>query len=200
MVALVKGTRSENEGISPALWCRTVTVTALSEEEERELRQLSGYYWKEALRCEEAKAYLAGCVMLGSALETLLMLMVDGYADEVEATGTVPILRNGKSLPLLRWNLSQLLKAAKAAGWLPSGLDTSEKWSTRKAKVGDYAEMFRIVRNLAHPGRYVQDHARSRVTARYLERQFEIALACRDWLAKRNNESLRERMRKEGLL
>lgn len=171
----------------------------LNEEEERGLHRLSSFYWREALRCEEAKAYLAGCVMLCSALETLLMLMVNGYADEVEATGTVPI-QNGKPIPLLRWDLGQLLKAAKAAGWLPSSLGPSEEWNTRKAKVGDYAEVSRRIRNLVHPGRYVKDHAQSRVTAKYLERQFEIVLACRDWLAERNNKSLRERMRAEGLL
>jgi hypothetical protein len=176
-----------------------MTFATLSDEEERELHRLSSYYWKEALRCEEAKAYLAGCVMLGSALETLLMLMVDAYGEEVKATGMIP-MRDGKPLPLLRWDLGQLLKAAKAAGWLPSGLNPSDEWSTRKAKVGDYAEVSRMTRNLAHPGRYVKDHARQRVTAKYLERQFEIALACRDWLAARNNKSLREHMREEGLL
>ena len=176
-----------------------MTFATLCDEEERELHRLSSFYWKEALRCEEAKAYLAGCVMVGSALETLLILMVNGFADEVEATGTIPI-RKGKPLPLLSWNLGHLLKAATAAGWLPSGLDLSEEWSTRKARVGDYAEASRMIRNLAHPGRYVQDHAGSRVTAKYLQRQFEIVLACRDWLAERNNKSLRERMREEGLL
>ena len=40
-----------------------------TEEEEREFWRLYRFYWREAERCEEAKAYLAGCVMLGSALE-----------------------------------------------------------------------------------------------------------------------------------
>ena len=53
--------------------------TTLTDEEEKELYQLNRFYWKEALRCEEAKAYLAGCVMLGSALETMLTLMVNCY-------------------------------------------------------------------------------------------------------------------------
>ena len=58
--------------------------TTLTDEEEKELYRLSRFYWQEALRCEEAKAYLAGCVMLGSALETLLILMINIYAAEAE--------------------------------------------------------------------------------------------------------------------
>jgi hypothetical protein len=38
----------------------------------------------------EAEAYLAGCVMLGSALETILVLMISLYHDEAELTGKVP--------------------------------------------------------------------------------------------------------------
>jgi inosine-uridine nucleoside N-ribohydrolase len=61
--------------------------TALTGEEEKELYRLQHLYWREALRCEESKAYLAGCVMLGSALETLLILMVNCYSDEADQTG-----------------------------------------------------------------------------------------------------------------
>jgi len=60
--------------------------TTLTEEQERELWRLSRVYWQEALRCERAKAYLAGCVTLGSALETLLILMINCFSDEAERT------------------------------------------------------------------------------------------------------------------
>ena len=63
---------------------------------------------------------------------------------------------------------------------------------------GDYAEVVRIVRNLGHPAQYAADHHRSRVTAKYLQWQFEVVLLCRDWLAERNNKSLREHMRAGG--
>jgi hypothetical protein len=45
----------------------------LTDEEEKELYRLQCVYGQEALRCEESKAYLAGFVMLGSALETILI-------------------------------------------------------------------------------------------------------------------------------
>jgi hypothetical protein len=171
----------------------------LNENEEKEFHRLQRFYWREALRCEEAKAYLAGCVMLGSALETLLVLMVNVYSVEAEATGKAPT-KKGKPKPLLDWELGELLRVAKAAQWLPSGLDRSDDWSGRKARIGDYAEVTRMVRNLAHPARYAADHYRSRVTRKYLRHQFETVLHCRDWLMARNNKSLIEHMNAEGIL
>jgi len=173
-----------------------MTITSLTDDEQKELLRLQRFYWKEALRCEAGKAYLAGCVMLGSALETVLMVMVDLYADEVEKTSKIPTSK-GKAKPLLKWDLADLLKAAKAAGWLPSALDLEDDWNWRKAKVGDYAEVVRMVRNLAHPARYLQDHPGRRVTNKYLQRQFEVVLACRDWLAAHNNRGLLKAIEEE---
>jgi hypothetical protein len=175
-------------------------ITTLTDQEEKELYRLQRLYWREALRCEESRAYLAGCIMLGSALETLLILMINIYADEAEQTGKVPTVK-GKPKALLDWKYIELLRVAKAASWLPSQLDLDkDKWSSRKARIGDYAEVVRQVRNLAHPARYAADHYRSRVTAKYLQRQFEVVLLCRDWLAARNNKSLLEHMKAEGIV
>lgn len=169
-----------------------MSFDALDEHAERELYRLYGYYWREAGRCRMAKAYLAGCVMLGAALETLLMLMVNVYPAEAESTGRVPA-RAGKPKPLLKWELKELLAVAKCAGWLPfsfrGGVD---EWVTKSAKVGDYAEVTRTIRNLAHPARYYLDHSRKRVTARFLEQQFEVVRACAKWLEKYNRERLNE--------
>jgi hypothetical protein len=54
-----------------------------------------------------------------------------------------------------------------------------------------------MVRNLAHPARYLKDHPRSRVTKKYLQRQFEVVLACRDWLAAHNNRELLKHIKEE---
>jgi len=94
--------------------------------------------------------------MLGSALETLLMLMVNMYADEAEATGMLHE-RDNKPRDLIDWKLAQLIKVAKAAEWLASALNLNDDWSNRKAWIGDYAEVTRMVRNLVHPGCYVKD-------------------------------------------
>lgn len=171
----------------------------LTNDEEMELYRLQRLYWREALRCEKAKAYLAGCVMLASALETILILMVNIYADDAEKTGKVPFSK-GQPKALLKWDLADLIAVAKVAQWLPSSLNLNDDWNHRKAQVGDHAEVVRMIRNLVHPARYAKDHYRKRVTAKYLQQQFEVVLACRDWLAARNNKSLREHMKAEGLL
>ncbi|AEU36622.1 hypothetical protein [Granulicella mallensis] len=173
-----------------------MTITPLTDKEQKELSRLQLFYWKEALRCEKAKAYLAGCVMLGSALEALLMNIIDLYAEEAEKTGKIPMSKN-KAKPLLKWDLADLLNVAKATGWLPSALDLNSDWNWRKAKVGDYAELVRMMRNLAHPARYLQDHTGRRVTNRYLQRQFEIVLASRDWLVAHNNRELLKAIEEE---
>jgi hypothetical protein len=171
--------------------------TTLTDDEAREFYRLHRFYWREARRCEEAKAYLAGCVMLGSALETMLLLMVDAHENVAVETGQAP-MRKGQIKPLLDWNFAELLRVAKAANWLPSVLDPGANWSTRKARIGDYAEVVRMLRNLAHPSRYAIDHARSRVTPKFLQRQFQVVLACRDWLVHHNNQSLIEHMKAKG--
>ncbi|HEY6347092.1 MAG TPA: hypothetical protein VIY49_36845 [Bryobacteraceae bacterium] len=143
--------------------------TTLTENEEKELYRLKRLYWREVVRCEESKAYLAGCVMLGSALETLLVLMINVHAYEAEQTGKVPTAK-GKPKPLLEWKYIELLRVAKAAGWLPSQLDPDhDGWSGKEARIGDHAEVVRMVRNLVHPAGYASEHYRRRVTAKYLK-------------------------------
>lgn len=170
----------------------------LTDEQERELSRLSRVYWREALRCEKAKAYLAGCIVLGSALETLLILMINCFPNEADQTGKVPAYKS-KPKPLLDWKLVELLRVAKAAKWLPAALNEGNEWNSRKARIGDYAEAVRIVRNLAHPACYLKDHYGRRVTNKYLQRQFQVVLLCRDWLQARNNKALLEHMKAEGI-
>jgi hypothetical protein len=87
---------------------------------------------------------------------------------------------------------AELLRVAKAADWLPAALDLNDPWDGKKARVGDYAEVVRQLRNLAHPARYREDLSGTRFTGRYLRTQFRFMLLCRDWLAERNNRSLLE--------
>lgn len=49
-----------------------MSFDALDDHAEREFYRLYKYYWREAQRCQEAKAWLAGCVMLGSARSSRL--------------------------------------------------------------------------------------------------------------------------------
>ena len=97
------------------------------------------------------------------------------------------------------WDLADLLRVAKAAHWLPSSLALNENWNSREARIGDYAKVVRMVRNLGHPARYRKDHFGQRVIAKYLQRQFEVVSLCRDWLVAHNNKSLLAHMQQEGI-
>ena len=74
---------------------RRLPIEPLSEEDQAELWRPYRVYWREAGRCARSTAHLAGCVMIGSALETLLILMLDLFPDEAERTGEAPRARGG---------------------------------------------------------------------------------------------------------
>jgi hypothetical protein len=170
---------------------------ALSELQEAELRRLLSYYKRETERCREAKAFLAGCVMAGAELEAALVLMMSGFPDDVLAAGSFPKRKQGIK-PLLEWNLAELLRAAKATGWLPSALEYGkDEWSSKKAKVGDYAEVVRDMRNLLHPARYMEDHYKKRITNKHLELALETIEAVAGWFYSRCAKSLLERLKEE---
>lgn len=89
----------------------------------------------------------------------------------------------------------------KAAGWLPAELDVDKsEWNRRKARIGDCAEVARMVRNLVHPERYMADHPGGRSTLSRLRWQVEVVKFCREWLLAHVRRSLRAQMEAEGLL
>jgi hypothetical protein len=171
----------------------------LTAAQEAEMLRLQRFYRNEASRCRKARAFLAGCVMAGAELETTLLLMVNVYPDEAAATGKAPH-RKGKLKSLTEWSLAELLKVAKAAGWLPSALEYGQDdWDRKRAEAGDYAEVVREMRNLAHPVRYMEDHYRQHVTKRHLEWVFDAIDAGNGWLFARIEKSLIEQMKTEGV-
>jgi hypothetical protein len=151
----------------------------LDDAQEAELHRLLRFYHRETDHYREAKAYLAGCVMAGAELENALLTMVNAYPDEAAATNKLP-RQNKTTKPLVKWDLAELLSVAKAANWLPSAMEYGEDdWDRKKAKIGDYAEVVREMRNLAHPARYMEDHHRKRVTSKHLEWVLEITNCCK---------------------
>ncbi len=151
----------------------SVDFAPLDDDQVDEILRLQGYYYREAKKCRAAKAYLSGCAMLGASLEAALIGMVNCFADEVTDRGALPRSK-GRTKPLLNWNLSELLRVAKKMNWLPAGLALEEEWNRRRARIGDYAEVVRILRNLVHPARYLSEHARRRITSRHLSLAFEV--------------------------
>lgn len=171
----------------------------LKEDQEAELHRLLGYYRREAKRCKKAKAYLAGCIMAGAELETALILMVNAFPQDLVSISGLPHTKKGVK-PLLKWTLAELLRMAKKANWLPSGLDyEQDDWDHKKARVGDRAEVNRELRNLAHPAQYLSAHYRKRVTKKHLEFTFTTINIVNSWLYSRIEDSVLARMEEEKL-
>jgi hypothetical protein len=140
---------------------------ALSDEQFDSLLRLMTFYRRQAVRCLDAKAYLAGAVMVGAALEAGLIALVHVREDEIIAWPEFP-KRRGRVRPLLDWDFASLLRAARYAGWLPRNIADDEEFSHKRAAHGDYAELLRQVRNLVHPTRHLEDFGRMRMTRQRL--------------------------------
>jgi hypothetical protein len=163
----------------------------LTQAQEKELYRLQRFYWAEAKRCEDANAHLAGCVMVGSAVECLLILFTDIFFKEAIATGEAPTRKNGKIKHLLEWSLADLFRVAKAANWFPETIEDE------KAAIRDSSVTLKQIRNLVHPARYVQDHHGRRVTQKFLDFSFETALEARNWLLNRIETDINKRLQEQ---
>lgn len=162
----------------------------LTQEQHNEVFRLLEAYYREARRCMNSKAYLAGCIMMGAALEAALLAFANCYPDEALSSKSAPT-EKGSVKPLADWSLAELLAVAKEQGWLPSSLSPYEEWNGKKAQIGDWAEVLRQMRNLIHPVRHMLDLPSKRITQQYLKTTFEIFEAATDHLLKMIDRSLR---------
>ena len=135
--------------------------------------ELFQIYRDEARKCGEAGAHLAGCVLLGSAMEAALLAMAQCFAEDVE--GVVKDCRAKElSRPPSEWSLSQLLLLARNLGWLPSAGAPQDRLDPGKAEIGDYAEVVRAIRNLLHPSIYLRECPDKAISQGHLEFSFRV--------------------------
>ncbi len=148
----------------------------LTDEEFKEVLRLAKVYKRQAEKCREAKAYLAGCVMIGAAFEATLLSQAHCHEYVIQEW------KGSKAKLLKQWSFAELLDAAKHFNWLPSQLSRGEEFDDKRAQIGDYAEVVRELRNLVHPARYATDLSGKSVTKRYLEVSFKVVDTAVDWL------------------
>lgn len=150
-------------------------------------------YYEEAKKCRDAKSYLAGCVMIGAALETDLILMCHCYSNEIskKVPNLIPQAR-GKYKSLLKWSFVELLNVVRGCGWLPAGLNSEkDAWDEVKADIGDYAIILKNIRNLVHPSRYITDLGRLKMDNNYLETCLETLEVANDYFYGKLETSLK---------
>lgn len=119
------------------------------------LLELANFYHEEAKKCAKGKAYLAACVMQGSALEAALQCMCFLYTKEVKRTAIYQKKqKNGgirrKRYKALDLNLHELIKIADELGWFPEKIIT---WG-RRTNLAGFAQELRLLRNHVHPGEW----------------------------------------------
>ncbi len=153
----------------------------LSAEEEQEVIRLANLYKQEAEKCYNAGAYLAGCVLIGAALEAVLLSALNCLPDVVVSAKCAP-REKGTIKQLNKWVFAELLRVTKELNWLPSGLSSEEEWNIANAEIGDYAEVVRHFRNLIHPARYAKEFAGEEVAKEYYEACFNVVNVAVDYL------------------
>ncbi len=150
-------------------------VQEMEPQQSKELWRLVDLYRAEAERCQRIGAYLAGCVMLGSALEAGLLLMAECQVKNVGASARVPRTNRGAPKPPQKWTLGELLDVGKDMTWLPAA----------PGDVGDYAWAVQKTRNLIHAGMVPRRACRGGHRGRGLREGVHRGPGAFDWLDNR---------------
>jgi len=167
-----KPPKSRREGLAPFPNSRG---NGMSKNQRIEtLLKIQNFYIDEAKKCYEAKAYFAGCVMLGSVLEATLLIIVALYPEEVNTLKKFP-KRGGKPTSPINWSLSYLLDVARELNWLPGKLERTNNYdSPEKGEIGDDARIIHEIRNLVHPGKYLRCYPSVDITEKHFYYSFII--------------------------
>ena len=129
-------------------------VAVFQHDEKAKLLSIAIHYENEARASEEAGAYSAASVMLGSAIETRLILTCLENESQVRTTLAKLGLTNSvlKSKNPITWSLENLINVCVSAGWIPN-------YETEKFVFSGEAiiKFLKSSRNQVHPKRKLKD-------------------------------------------
>lgn len=162
------------------------------------LGKLASFYHREAKKCLKGKAYLAACVMQGSALEASLQSMCFLFPEEVKKTTVYKKKKfRTKRNKALEFKFYELINIADELSWFPPKKIT---WGKRTTLAGFVHELHKL-RNYVHPGVWAPEHPETmKFTKGVYGVVYEIFDVATSWLLHRIHESMRARMKREGLL
>jgi hypothetical protein len=163
------------------------------------LTQLASSYHREAGKCLGGKAYLAACVMQVSVLEAALQSMCFLYPGQVKKTAIYQKKKfRGKRYRALEFSLKQLIDIADELGWFPS---KKVSWAGKRAQLAGFVHEIREFRNYVHPGKMARERGKpTRFSKRHFDVVFEVFEVANSWLLHQVEQSLKKRMKREGLL
>lgn len=123
-------------------------------EDVRALKDIVVRHEEEASRVASAKAYTAGVILLGAALEGLLLIRCLRSKRKAIRTASALPKRQRPQFPddPSTWRLETLIATCLSAGWLPRISTAYGLYDP--AALGD---ILRKMRNLVHPGRSVRE-------------------------------------------
>jgi len=168
---------------------------------DRDLQKLMLFYKAQADRCGKTKAFFAGCLCLGSALEAGLLAMAGCFEEEVREAQT---FRKASKKDLRKWNLDDLLMLASELKWIPSQIakfretarayDVHPDEALKKGDLAYFARMVKDIRNTIHPGNYLRKWRGTYLGKRYYEFCYTIAELVFDHLGARLEESIAQQI------
>lgn len=161
------------------------------------LGKLAIFYHREAGRCARGRAYLAACVMQGAALEAWLQAMCFLYPEHVKKTTVYQKKKfRTKRNKALEFKYYELINIADELSWFPPKRITWGKTTT----LAGFVHELRKLRNYVHPGVWAPERPNTmKFTKGVYGVAYEIFDVANSWLLHCVNESLRKRMKREGL-
>lgn len=108
----------------------------------------------EARRCAKAGCWTAALILMGACAEAMLLAAVCVFEQELRNSENWSIKENSPT----RWPLGELVRVAKAAGWLPTTESPdADLFSSLSGDVGDAVAFLNKVRQMAaHPGAWLR--------------------------------------------
>jgi hypothetical protein len=94
--------------------------------------------WREAQICQNAGAYLAAVILMGSLIEALLLCRAMKSIPKAMLANKAPKDKTGQVKKIQDWNLNALIEVAVELGWL-------------KVDRGKFSHALRESRNVVHP-------------------------------------------------
>jgi len=163
------------------------------------LGKLATFYHREAGKCSRGRAYLGACVMQVAAFEASLQAMCFLFSEQVKKTSVYQRKRfRGKRNKALEFSLYELIEIAEELTWFPP---KRVRWAGKRATLAWFSHEIRKVRNFVHPGVWAREHpGTTKFTKGVYGVVYEIFDVTTSWLLHRVHESLRKRMKREGLL
>jgi hypothetical protein len=111
-----------------------------------DLKRILEGRWTEAQTCQNAGAYLAAVVMMGSVLEGVLLAVGNNNRPKCYRARVAPKARDGSQVILEKWTLNNLIDVAVELGWI-------------KTDRGQFSHALRQSRNIVHPWEHMATRA-----------------------------------------